>query len=361
VNIDPKSLSKCVDGLLATAAIGGDWKTTLDKFSSAVGSRAAALTRSTDNSLSLVGSEVLNWAFADLNAGKTPPYSADVLAYSRSGTFYLDTEPGLQERLHRLPFYREYMCVTVDIPWRTSALICGPNDDTGTRLSFWRSSRQGPFSPSEIDCLQTILPSVRIAAVFSERFAEGRALGKILSYRERGDAVLRFDFAGRLVDDDTSDIDRRFFANIRGKLVTKLHAEQAALDRAIGAAASPEACPGAVALSGANGSRAVLLLVPVCGDARDIFATTAALGVVVDRRRAARPHPELIVTLRAAFGLTPREAEVCHLTSLGMSPAGIAQATGISLGTVRTHLKNAMQKAEVHSQVELAALVFRLH
>jgi DNA-binding CsgD family transcriptional regulator len=44
-----------------------------------------------------------------------------------------------------------------------------------------------------------------------------------------------------------------------------------------------------------------------------------------------------------------------------MSPAGIAQATGISLGTVRTHLKNAMQKAEVHSQVELAALVFRLH
>ena len=42
------------------------------------------------------------------------------------------------------------------------------------------------------------------------------------------------------------------------------------------------------------------------------------------------------------------------------SPAGIARATGSSVGTVRWHLKNVQSKLGVHSQAELASRVCRL-
>jgi DNA-binding CsgD family transcriptional regulator len=37
-----------------------------------------------------------------------------------------------------------------------------------------------------------------------------------------------------------------------------------------------------------------------------------------------------------------------------------AKQFGVTIGTARNHLKSAMQKARVHSQVELAALVATL-
>lgn len=62
-------------------------------------------------------------------------------------------------------------------------------------------------------------------------------------------------------------------------------------------------------------------------------------------------------TLSDSYGLTPREREVLHGLSLGLSYRLIAQDIGISEDTVRTHIRNLYRKCGVHSRAELLALL----
>jgi DNA-binding NarL/FixJ family response regulator len=52
------------------------------------------------------------------------------------------------------------------------------------------------------------------------------------------------------------------------------------------------------------------------------------------------------------YQLTPRETEVLTLLSQGNSYKLIASQAGISLDTVRSHIKNIYEKLQVHSQTE---------
>jgi DNA-binding CsgD family transcriptional regulator len=61
--------------------------------------------------------------------------------------------------------------------------------------------------------------------------------------------------------------------------------------------------------------------------------------------------------LEQAFGLTPREAQVCLLLVAGRTDDQIAATLGISYWTVRTHLRKVFVKFEVSSRVELTRLL----
>ena len=54
--------------------------------------------------------------------------------------------------------------------------------------------------------------------------------------------------------------------------------------------------------------------------------------------------------------LTPREIEVLHHLSRGLSYAEVGIALGVSLNTVTSHVKNTYRKLEVHTA---AAAVMR--
>lgn len=53
--------------------------------------------------------------------------------------------------------------------------------------------------------------------------------------------------------------------------------------------------------------------------------------------------------------LSPREREVVHLVSLGAAGPEIAEELGISHETVRTHVRNAMDKLGARSRAQLVA------
>lgn len=57
-----------------------------------------------------------------------------------------------------------------------------------------------------------------------------------------------------------------------------------------------------------------------------------------------KPRPVSRVELCERFCLSPAEAMVAAYLSEGLSPAGVAQALGRSLPTVRTHLRRIMEK-----------------
>lgn len=55
-----------------------------------------------------------------------------------------------------------------------------------------------------------------------------------------------------------------------------------------------------------------------------------------------------------AIGLTPRESTIAHFVAEGLPDKAIAELVGISLTTVRTHLRQVFRKVQVTSRVQLA-------
>jgi DNA-binding CsgD family transcriptional regulator len=65
-----------------------------------------------------------------------------------------------------------------------------------------------------------------------------------------------------------------------------------------------------------------------------------------------------LIALQRLFGLTPAEARVLALLLDDCRPSEIAAELGISITTVRTHLKSLFAKTETRRQSELIALAW---
>ena len=60
------------------------------------------------------------------------------------------------------------------------------------------------------------------------------------------------------------------------------------------------------------------------------------------------------------YGLTRTEAEIANAMFSGMNPREIAETRRVSIETVRSHIKNLLQKTESSRQVELVVKLSRL-
>ncbi|WP_169801551.1 helix-turn-helix transcriptional regulator [Hydrogenophaga palleronii] len=107
---------------------------------------------------------------------------------------------------------------------------------------------------------------------------------------------------------------------------------------------------GAMRLNDMPGAAVTALLTPWRG------APDATPAVLVLLRDALQQKASIEV-LRQLFGLTPSEARVAAAIAEGVAPEEIAERLGVSTGTVRSHLKQALGKTGTHRQNELAALV----
>jgi DNA-binding NarL/FixJ family response regulator len=70
---------------------------------------------------------------------------------------------------------------------------------------------------------------------------------------------------------------------------------------------------------------------------------------------AARRGPETLEGVR----MTPREREVINLIAAGLSNKEIGARLAISIDTVKSHLRNVMEKLMLHTRLQIAAYVHR--
>jgi DNA-binding CsgD family transcriptional regulator len=79
--------------------------------------------------------------------------------------------------------------------------------------------------------------------------------------------------------------------------------------------------------------------------------------VLIDLANTAQPAP---TPLELIFGLTKAEARLAIQFAGGKSPAEIAKQSGLSMGTVRSHLAAVFAKTQTKRQGELVALLARI-
>jgi DNA-binding CsgD family transcriptional regulator len=98
----------------------------------------------------------------------------------------------------------------------------------------------------------------------------------------------------------------------------------------------------------------LLEVLPLPAAREALEGRSAALVVVRPHRSEAR---RAAAVARALFGLTQAEGAIVAELAAGLAPQAIAERAGVSVGTVRTHMRNIYAKAGVRSQVELVAAV----
>ena len=105
------------------------------------------------------------------------------------------------------------------------------------------------------------------------------------------------------------------------------------------------------------GGPAILHIIPVCRNARDLFSRTAAIAVLTRAGKGTGPNDSL---LQALFDLTPSEAAVTKKLSQGMSANQIAATSGKSIETIRNQIKRVLNKSGYSRQADLLAIISAL-
>jgi DNA-binding CsgD family transcriptional regulator len=95
-------------------------------------------------------------------------------------------------------------------------------------------------------------------------------------------------------------------------------------------------------------------VIPIRLSGRDIFLRCAAVLAMTPVAAPKAPPVELVQSL---FDLTPTEARVARSLASGKTVEDIASDGGVSLNTVRTHVRGVLEKTGCNRQAELIALL----
>ncbi|SFS03183.1 helix-turn-helix transcriptional regulator [Sphingomonas jatrophae] len=224
-------------------------------------------------------------------------------------------------------------------------------------LAVLRGGRDGRTCEADRALFAAVAPFVRDAATISIGMERQGAQLMAGAFESVAAAAFLLDGMGRLMARTSAAEallrDGRLLV-IDGRLVAPAGGAMA-FARAIAQRLRPE--PGlppplaTVALE----SMAGLLVADVSALPRGVWSYGATPSVLVVVRGGALRRDGAAARLRAAWDLSPAEAEVALALADGRSRAEIAAARGVSLETVRSQLKTLFGKAGVTREAELAA------
>lgn len=169
--------------------------------------------------------------------------------------------------------------------------------------------------------------------------------GKVCYLSSSAAEILRQDDGLALRADSLRVASRNEFARFSELVSSALGGCDAGTDRC-----------GALAISRPSGSRPYVLQIFARAPdrTRGTSPTSGAVVFVHDPESRAGLDREW---LRRLYGLTPAEAKMAGLLTLGLSPATAARELGITINTARTHLKHLYGKTGTNRQSELVRLL----
>lgn len=235
--------------------------------------------------------------------------------------------------------------------------------DAPSMIVAVRGEQDGPFGEPAFAILRPLMPHLRRAALLQREVTSLRArLAAFTSYLDRSPLpFLLTDGRGRVLYANAAAHQvvggKDGIAITSGQLSVKSPGIRVAFAKAIEEAATGRGrplCHFEVERSAHDKPPYRVLLMPVPA-AAGLFQPTAAVLIIDTEARPELDHE----VLSELFFLTPAEARVTAKLGVGHSAEEIADETGVSLETVRTHIRRVFSKTGTGRQGELISLVLR--
>jgi len=282
---------------------------------------------------------------------------------AEEGRVFLNDSTLAESELERTEFYNDWMRPQgIAHPFSAFLYNAAPGDPLSI-LGGFREKSAGPLRDEDLDPVRLLVPHLQRALAIHSRVqgAEMRAgaaeealdriCGGVILLDERGGPVATNRTAERiLATNDGLALDGDGPSASTSKQTGELRRALAGAARTGGI--NGEDAGAVLRLVRPSGRQALEVVVtPIGCQASPLFDRRAAAAILVAEPDAQfdRP-PERLCQL---YGFTPVEAEVASRMVKGMDAAGISDDLGITIHTVRGHLKRLFAKTGTHRQSEL--------
>jgi DNA-binding CsgD family transcriptional regulator len=273
----------------------------------------------------------------------------------RHSGFLIDVDILTREELEQDSIYRN-MWRPQGVGWAIATAIPIPTGENAM-LALSRRAECGPFERASAQRLDELRPHLARSVLISARLQLERA-------RIASDTLAALGLPALVVNEQCKVLAANHLiealtgfvlwraqdrVSLKDKAADQLFREAIA---AIGLAGGPVRSfpvrdPGAEAMMVAH-------IVPIRLSARDIFVRCAAVLVLTPVTLPQAPPVELVQSL---FDLTPTEARVARGLASGKTVQDIATDGGLSLNTIRTHVRGVLEKTGCNRQVDIVALL----
>ncbi|MFB9951373.1 helix-turn-helix transcriptional regulator [Rhizobium puerariae] len=254
------------------------------------------------------------------------------------------------------PIQREFI-EPAGMRWEAGWVFQEPTGHTVV-ITLMRASGLDNFSDEQLAHLNLLKPDIARAAYMSSRlaFSEARSMTETLSMLGLPAAVIGDGGQAIAMNPEMETLSPRIRTGAGDRLILEGPGANALLDDAIRRYRA-QAVPTVQSLPMMphNGAPALILhLLPIRRAARDIFSRSMAVLAVTEVGKVGPPDMRVLCGL---FDLTPAEARVARGIAMAQTPETVAASLGVSLETVRSHLKRIMGKTGTTRQAELVLLL----
>lgn len=288
------------------------------------------------------------WNIRDLRAERGSPIAA-VRGY------VTDYDIVTREEMRSHPYYGD-LIMPAGLQWFAATMVTVGNKSWA--LSLQRTPDQGPFQQQELERLAGIRDQLRLAVRRANALAARRlkTIEDTLSTSDRGFATI--DAGGKLTFMDAAA--EALLAEgellMEGRLVHRVQPYSTMLNFLVESVIrygeeSAVPLPPPLKVRTAAGRSIIIDAIPMPRDFQSAVAGAAAIITV----RTSAESTLLVPVLRASFGLTVREAEIAGQLAAGHGIEAISTTLGVSVATVRQHLKAIFRKIGVRRQGDLVA------
>lgn len=264
-----------------------------------------------------------------------------------------------RDELERSYFWKAFLTRYDTVHGLAAVLETADEAGVFTFLRFHRGEQQRRFGAAEKRQVTQWLPHLRNATRLHRRLSPQIAIGKTLEqlFGDARSPLIVLDAVGRLTRHNLAwqEWSARQAEHVRidarGQLALRDRAAWHGVTKTLRTLLHDRNKTASVRMHVGNGYQLALWRIERGSAAAAPPAGDQVIGIV-ELAEERRPQ-----SLRQGFGLTPAQARVAMSLAAGKSPAETAQALGVSLATVRTHITALYDKT---GSKRLGALVAKL-
>jgi DNA-binding CsgD family transcriptional regulator len=274
---------------------------------------------------------------------------------SRHQGFLRDVDLCSEAELAKEPTY----CgdwLKVDMRWGAATAFALPTGETASIILS--RTRERPAEAATIQRLDQLRPHLARAAVMAARLHLERAQAASQTLAALGLAALVLDDSGKVLAANALIEGLANFVHWRS--ADRVMLKDGSADDMLGQALARIAANdnGGVRSFPVRDEVTSALMVghvlPIRFSARDIFARSAAVFVLMPVAAPSAPPVELVMSL---FDLTPAEARVARGLAAGKTVDDLAGDGGVSPNTVRVQVRGVLEKTGCERQTDVVALL----